>query len=360
MTLATHYRGKRVFVTGHTGFKGTWLVLLLRELGATVAGYALPAETPSLYRDIAGDAHCQSTLADIRDAASLQKALLDFQPDYLFHLAAQPLVLDSYQRPIYTFDVNVLGTAQVLEAARLLDKPCHLIMITTDKVYENREWCYPYREVDALGGHDPYSASKACAELVTASYRNSFFHLKDFEQHGKTVASARAGNVIGGGDWAQNRIIPDIVRALQAEQAVELRNPQAVRPWQHVLDALYGYLVLGWRLHQNPAGISGAYNFGPLYDEAITVEQLVQIALRIWGKGSYLDLSNQRQTPHEAQLLRLDCSKAVQQLDWKPRWNAQEAIEQTMHWYQAVYEQRGSALEVSRQQIATFLNGLNS
>jgi CDP-glucose 4,6-dehydratase len=353
--MLQHFRDKRIFVTGHTGFKGTWLLLLLRRLGATVGGYALAAEPHTLYAQINGDGLCESTIADIRDGAALEKAIADFQPDIVFHLAAQPLVLDSYNRPIYTFEVNAIGTAQLLEAVKQINKPCEVVVITTDKVYENREWWYPYREVDALGGYDPYSASKACAEIVTASYRNSFFNSKHYAQHQKAIASGRAGNVIGGGDWAENRIIPDIVRALNAGKAVELRNPKAVRPWQHVLEALYGYLLLAVRLHKQPAVFGDAFNFGPLYDEAISVERLAQIALEVWGGGEYKDMSDSRNTPHEAHLLRLDCSKAVQQLGWLPRWNAQQAIHKTMEWYKAVSVEGQTALEVTQKQIEAYL-----
>lgn len=348
------YSGKRVLLTGHTGFKGAWLLMLLRELGAEVAGYALAPESPSLYGQIRGEELCRSTIADLRDEASLRAALLDFRPDFVFHLAAQPLVLDAYERPVYTFEVNALGTARLLECVRGLDQPCTVVVVTTDKVYENREWEYPYRENDGLGGYDPYSSSKACTELITASYRSSFFNPADYARHGKALASARAGNVIGGGDWAARRIIPDIIRALQAGTVVELRHPRAVRPWQHVLEALYGYLLLGARLQTQPEAFGAAFNFGPLYDEAVTVEQLVQSALRAWGGGSYRVLE-QAGTPHEAGLLRLDCSRAVAQLGWRPRWSAAQAVEQTMFWYGRVLQGGEPAARVCLEQISAYL-----
>ncbi|RZK32381.1 MAG: CDP-glucose 4,6-dehydratase, partial [Hymenobacter sp.] len=262
------YAGKRVFLTGHTGFKGAWLLAWLHELGATVRGYALaPQTTPSLYEVIGGEALCEkSVIADLRQRDLLTQEVVDFQPDFVFHLAAQPLVRLSYDIPAETFEVNALGTAYMLEAVRQLEKPCTVVLITTDKVYENKEWVYPYRETDRLGGYDPYSASKACTELVINSYVQSFFNKADYARHQKAIAVGRAGNVIGGGDWALDRIVPDIVRAVQAGQPVQLRNPAAVRPWQHVLEPLGGYLLLGAKLSQDAARYAGAWNFGPHLD----------------------------------------------------------------------------------------------
>ncbi|WMX15220.1 CDP-glucose 4,6-dehydratase [Aureispira sp. CCB-E] len=353
--LKKFFEGKKVFLTGHTGFKGAWMTVWLNRLGAVVKGYALEAENPSLYVDIDGDHLCESVIADIRNAQQLSSAVQEFQPDIIYHMAAQPLVLDAYNRPVYTFEVNAIGTANLLEAAKLVDKKCTIINITTDKVYENREWFYPYRENDHLGGYDPYSASKACAELVSASYRSSFFNLKDYSKHQTSLATVRAGNVIGGGDWAENRIIPDIVRAVSDGKQVTLRNPHAVRPWQHVLEALYGYLLLAIRMDEDPIRFSEPYNFGPLFDEAITVEFLVQQAIEEWGKGSYV-VEQQKGQLHEAKLLRLDCSKAVNELKWYPRWNAKQAIQNTIKWYKEALDKKQSPLEITRAQIQAYLS----
>lgn len=353
--LKEYYKGKKVFLTGHTGFKGTWMTVWLNSLGAIVKGYALAAPTPSLYRDIEGDVLCESVVGDIRDKATLQNAVVTFQPDIVYHMAAQPLVLDAYDRPVYTFEVNAIGTANLLEAVKLVDKKCTVINITTDKVYENKEWYYPYRENDHLGGYDPYSASKACSEIVSASYRASFFNPKDYETHQTSLATVRAGNVIGGGDWAENRIIPDIVRAVSNDKEVVLRNPKAVRPWQHVLEALYGYLLLAIRMNEAPIQFSEAYNFGPLFDESITVEFLVQQAIEEWGRGSYKVKQDPKQL-HEAKLLRLDCSKAVNELKWYPKWNATQAIQNTITWYKRVVEKEQTALEMTILQIEEYIS----
>ncbi len=351
--LTDFYRGKRILVTGHTGFKGAWLVALLERLGAVVQGYALAAETPSLYRDLAGDQLCTSTVGDLLDKALLRQTVADFQPSIVFHLAAQPLVIDGYEQPVYTFEVNAIGTANLLEAVRGVQGKCTVVNITTDKVYDNKEWHYPYRETDALGGYDPYSASKACAELVSAAYRSSFFHPSQYAAHQTAIATVRAGNVIGGGDWAANRLLPDIVRAVQAGEEVVLRNPDAVRPWQHVLEALYGYLILAVRLEAEPSHYSTAYNFGPLLDEAVSVEYLVQQAIAAWGRGTYR-IERPEGAVHEAQLLRLDCSKATQELQWKPKWNAAEAIDHTIEWYRLVLDEGQTALAVTRAQVESY------
>lgn len=354
-TLRNFYTKKKIFLSGHTGFKGSWFLMLLKELGADVKGYALEAEQPSLYQDIKGDELCNSIIADIRDTDKLQSAIEDYQPDFIFHFAAQPLVLDGYEDPIYTFDVNAMGTAHILEAAKAVKKACSIVVITTDKVYDNKEWIYPYREVDALGGHDPYSASKACAELIVASYRNSFFHPTHYQKHQTGLASARAGNVIGGGDWAANRLIPDIARSIQKGEELVLRNPAAVRPWQHVLEALTGYLWLGLHLSKTPALHSQAYNFGPATHEALTVENLVEIALRVWNKGSFR-VEQTAEQQHEAKLLRLDSSKVIDVLDWKPKWSAEAAIEHTIDWYKQVLHEGISAKAITTQQIQNYFS----
>lgn len=338
MELQSAYQGKKVFLTGHTGFKGAWLLQWLHLLGAQVKGYALaPENANDLYHLLGGDQLCESVIADLRDPARLEAEMLAFQPDFVFHLAAQPLVRLSYAIPAQTFEVNALGTAYVLDAVRKLEKLCTIVLITTDKVYENMEWVFPYRETDRLGGYDPYSASKACAELIINSYTQSFFNVAAFELHQKGIASARAGNVIGGGDWAKDRIIPDIVRALASGNPVEVRNPTAVRPWQHVLEPLGGYLLLGAKLSTDPIQYGGAWNFGPYAEDNKTVGDLVAVAIESWGNGDYLhpELVNQ---PHEAGLLKLDISKATTILRWAPKFNSQTAIVETLNWYKAYFE----------------------
>ncbi len=331
--LESYYKNKRVFLTGHTGFKGSWLLYWLHLLGAEIKGYALaPENEQDLFNVIKGQELCTSVIADIRDKDRLEKEILGFQPDFIFHLAAQPLVRLSYEIPSETLAVNAIGTAYLLDAVRQLTKPCSVVLITTDKVYENKEWHYPYRETDRLGGYDPYSASKACAELIVSSYRNSFFNPTDYKAHTKSIASARAGNVIGGGDWAKDRIIPDIVRALSKNEPVIVRNPNAVRPWQHVLEPVGGYLHLGTKMVDDPIKYAEAWNFGPLSEDNLTVKDLLEIAIPIWESGSYT-------TPpfpealHEAKLLKLDISKAINELNWHPKINAGKAIQWTIEFY---------------------------
>ena len=330
--LVACYKNKKVFLTGHTGFKGSWMLSWLNFLGASVKGYSLSPLPISLYNSINGNELCESVIGDVRDGALLQKSIIDFQPDFIFHLAAQPLVRLSYENPSQTFSINAIGTANLLDAVRLLKNPCNVIIITTDKVYENKEWQYPYRENDRLGGYDPYSASKACAELVVSSYRNSFFNPNDFNKHQKSIATARAGNVIGGGDWAKDRIIPDTVTALSQNQPIEVRNPNSVRPWQHVLESVSGYLHLGKKMVENPILFSDSWNFGPNADDNLTVETLVKIAIETWGCGEYVK-PEQLNQPHEAGLLKLDISKTVNALDWHPKYNSLKAIKKTIQWY---------------------------
>ena len=351
--LAQTYKGKKVFLTGHTGFKGAWMLAVLQQLGATVKGYALaPEDEPNLYSLLKGDTLCESVIADIRDKHRLEKELLDFQPDFVFHLAAQSLVRKSFDMPTETYEINVLGTAYLLDALRRLDKKCQAVIITTDKVYENHEWWYPYREIDPLGGYDPYSSSKAGAEITAASFRSSFFNPDQHNLHQKAVATARAGNVIGGGDWAKDRIIPDLVRALEANKALSMRNPEAVRPWQHVLEPIAGYLWLGARLADNPQKYASAYNFGPFAEDNLSVKQLIEKSLQVWGGGSYTH-TPEATAPHEAKLLRLDISKAINELGWKPKWNSAKALEMTLQWYKA-YKQDASA--VTREQIKQYFS----
>jgi CDP-glucose 4,6-dehydratase len=355
MDLRAAYQDRKVFLTGHTGFKGAWLLQWLRLLGAEVKGYALaPEQTEGLYNLLAGDTLCESVIADLQDNARLEQEILAFQPDFVFHLAAQPLVRLSYEIPAETFAVNAIGTAYVLDAVRKLAKPCSVILITTDKVYENKEWVYPYRETDSLGGYDPYSASKACAELVINSYVQSFFNPDTFEQHRKGIASARAGNVIGGGDWAKDRIIPDIVQALRGGRPVTVRNPQAVRPWQHVLEPLGGYLLLGAQLAEQPLHFGGSWNFGPYAEDNMVVEELVRAALHIWGSGTYEKPSLVGQ-PHEAGLLKLDISKAVNQLQWQPQYTADVAIAKTLEWYKVYHKKPAAIQQFTIAQINAFI-----
>ena len=332
--LQQYYKNKKVFITGHTGFKGAWLCALLYNLNAEIKGYALePEYVDGLYEILQPSINIQSVIADIRDKKRLQKEIEAFQPDYIFHLAAQPLVRRSYEIPAQTFDVNVTGTANVLESVINLKKKCIVVAITTDKVYENKEDnSILYKEDDALGGFDPYSASKACAEFVISSFRNSFFNIKNFDQHQKAIASVRAGNVIGGGDWNKDRIIPDIIRSLKNNIPIDVRNPNAVRPWQHVLEPLVGYLLLGGMLDNEPQKFSSAYNFGPLPNDHLTVKELVEIAIKIWGNGNWKDMSD-ASAPHEAGFLKLNIEKAQKELNWRPKLNATQAIEYTINWY---------------------------
>ncbi|MBA3663139.1 MAG: CDP-glucose 4,6-dehydratase [Bacteroidetes bacterium] len=331
--LTSVYKGKKVFVTGHTGFKGSWLVSWLHLLGAEVKGLALTPEYPhSLYSFLESQKIVDSVINDIRNRKALTTEIEKFKPDFIFHLAAQPLVRRSYTIPSETFDVNVTGTSNVLEAVIKLNKKCTVVAITTDKVYHNKEQNVLYNEDDALGGYDPYSASKACAELVINSFRNSFFNIPHYETHQKALASARAGNVIGGGDFSEDRIIPDIIRALQNDKVIDVRNPASVRPWQHVLEPIGGYLLLGALLEKSPIQFSKAYNFGPKPNDHLTVKDLVQTAIKIWGSGSWKDSSTPNQH-HEATLLKLDISRAVKELNWSPKLDAETAIEWTINWY---------------------------
>ena len=348
------FKEKKVFLTGHTGFKGSWLLAWLHLLQAQVKGYALePKNEFDLYNVIEGDKLCESVIGDIRDRTKLEKEIIDFQPDFIFHLAAQPLVRLSYEKPIETFEINIIGTANVLEALKKLDKPCVAVLITTDKVYENKEWHYPYRENDRLGGYDPYSASKAACEIVISSYRNSFFNLSKYDQHRKAIASARAGNVIGGGDWSKDRIVPDIIRALKNNEPIEVRNPDAVRPWQHVLEPLCGYLLLGAKLKEDPIKFSSAWNFGPNMEDNLAVKDLVEIAIETWGSGSfftpYYDIKL-----HEAKLLKLDINKSINELGWKPKYNSHKAIELTLNWYLQFFNDSANIIDYTKNNLLEF------
>lgn len=350
--LVDRYSGKKVFITGHTGFKGSWLTAMLHLLGAETRGYALPPEDErQLFCRLRPLGLIDSILADIRDRRRLTEALTAFAPDLVFHLAAQPLVRRSYELPVETFEVNVIGTADLLAAVRQLNKKCAVVVITTDKVYENKEQDLLYREEDVLGGFDPYSTSKACAELVVGSFRRSFFDPGRAGVHGKSVATARAGNVIGGGDWSRDRIIPDIVRALEAHETIAVRNPSAVRPWQHVLEPLAGYLLLGACLSRDAAGFSKAYNFGPLPEGHLMVRDLVSTAIAAWGSGDWKDVSSPGAL-HEAGLLKLDIRRAMEELGWRPRLDAEKAIQWTIEWYRRPAAEQAA---FTFQQIKSYL-----
>ena len=351
------YRGKRVLVTGHTGFKGTWLTQWLLDLGAEVSGLALdPEGSGSFYEQLGLTSELASDhRLDIRDASSVSKAITDLKPEFVFHLAAQALVRLSYREPLDTFATNVMGTAHILEAVRKMDSPCVVVVVTTDKCYENKEWVHSYREVDPMGGHDPYSASKGCAELVVASYRNSYFSERDTQVK---IASARAGNVIGGGDWAEDRIIPDAMRALGSGDPISVRNPHATRPWQHVLEPLSGYLWLGAALANPelvapvPAGdLVSAFNFGPRLNSNQPVSAVVEEALKHWD-GSW-NHDPDAVAVHEAGKLNLTIDKAFHLLGWEPTWTFADCVRETVEWYKKA-DDGEPVTSLTRDQLAAF------
>jgi CDP-glucose 4,6-dehydratase len=347
------YSDKTALVTGHTGFKGAWLCHLLKRLGARVSGFALaPEDKPSLF-EIANVAHgMTSTLGDVRDLRALHEAFAAQRPEIVFHLAAQALVRKSYREPVETFSTNVMGTVNVLEAARACSSVRAVVIVTSDKCYENREWVWGYREEEPMGGFDPYSASKGCAELVTAAYRRSFF------PSGAAVASARAGNVIGGGDWAEDRLIPDILRGVLADEPIEIRNPHATRPWQHVLDPLSGYLLLGQKLFQEGQAFAEGWNFGPSEVDSVPVGEVARRLVEILGRGTLELWENtpSEAAPHEAHALRLDCSKARSRLGWRPRLDFTTTLQMTAEWYRATIEDPTRASAMLDHQIDTYLS----
>lgn len=348
------WQGKRVFLTGHTGFKGGWLALWLSKLGADVRGYALaPSTEPNLFTVARVGAVVDDIRGDIRNAVALESALRDFAPEVVFHLAAQPLVRLSYDDPILTYETNVIGTARVLDAIRRTPTVRAVVVITTDKCYENKEWVWPYRETDRLGGHDPYSNSKACSELVVSAYRSSFFSPALYDQHGLAIASARAGNVIGGGDWAEDRLVPDTMRAFAAKEVLTIRNPHAVRPWQHVLEPLAGYLTLAQRLFESGMQYGDAWNFGPEYSDALPVEWIVRELAADWD-GDVQWQVDDRAHPYEAQILKLDCSKALHALGWRPSLRLKQALLLTADWYRR-WNAGEDARAITNEQIEKFV-----
>jgi CDP-glucose 4,6-dehydratase len=350
------WSGKCVFLTGHTGFKGGWLSLWLASMGAKVVGYALaPNTTPNFFEvaKVEGDLE-QSHIADIRDLEKLQKAMADARPEIVIHMAAQPLVRYSYANPVDTYATNVMGTVYVLESIRALDCVRAAVIVTTDKCYENKEWAWGYRENEPMGGHDPYSNSKGCAELVTGAYRQSYFSPEKYAKHKVAIASARAGNVIGGGDWSEDRLIPDAIKAFEANQTLIIRNPLATRPWQHVLEPLSGYLVLAQALYQEGAKFDGGWNFGPRDDDAQPVQDVIDLLIKNWGsKADWAQ--DQSEQPHEAHSLKLDCSKARQYLHWVPRWSLAQAVENITQWQQA-FRRQSNMREMSLTQIIRYNN----
>lgn len=354
--FANAYRDKTVFVTGHSGFKGSWLCLWLERLGARVVGYSLaPPTQPSLFEQAHIAEGIEHNIGDVRDAEMLRAALADAKPDFVFHLAAQPLVIDSYSAPAETFATNVTGSINLMEAVRASGMRGAVVMVTTDKVYLNREWEHAYREGDPLGGHDPYSASKAAMEIAVASWRDSFFAPADEARHGVRIATARAGNVIGGGDWSANRLLPDLMRALAGNGQPTLRNPGSLRPWQHVLEPLAGYLWLGARL-AGPGGerFAEAWNFGPQPADVRSVGELADAVLAAWGSSDWTD-ATQAEALHEAGLLRLAIDKAVGRLGWRPVWDFAETARRTASWYKAVGANPEQARETTLADLEAYI-----
>ncbi len=348
------FAGKRVLVTGHTGFKGSWLCLLLNKLDAEVYGYALkPPTEPNLYELAKIDSFVQSTIGDIRDERLLAATLEKVQPEIVIHMAAQPLVRESYIHPVDTYATNVMGTVNLLEACRHIKSIKAILNITTDKCYENKEWLWGYRENEPMGGYDPYSNSKACSELVTSSFRNSFFNPIHYAEHGVSVATARAGNVIGGGDWADDRLIPDFMRSITHKTTLKIRNPLATRPWQHVLEPLTGYLMLVEKMLADGPEYADAFNFGPEDLDVQNVEWIAKTICGLWGSGAAYELDSNVH-PHEANYLKLDCSKAKHKLGWQPRWNILITLKSIVEWYKAL-ENGEDIRRVTENQIESYL-----
>jgi len=347
------FKGKKIFVTGHTGFKGTWLTFLLTEVGANVTGYALdPEPGPSHFEMLGLKNKIKHIVADIRDSETLNNAMLAFQPEYVIHLAAQPLVKKSYAEPVETFSTNVMGSVNLLDAVRKCESVRSLVYITSDKCYENIEWIWGYRENDRVGGHDPYSASKGAAEIVFSAYARSFFASRPT----LGAATTRAGNVIGGGDWAVDRIIPDCIKAIEKDEPIQIRNPLATRPWQHVLEPISGYLLLAAELYNSPEKYSGAWNFGPSSKEVRTVHEVANTIVKHFGKGKVV-ITGSKDQHHEAMLLQLNCDKAHQILGWHPRWHVEETLNATAEWYKSIIEGADAEI-ITRKQLHQYFNEL--
>jgi len=350
----TFWQGKRVFITGHTGFKGSWLCMWLNAMEAEVTGYALhPPTKPSLFEICKIDQLVTSIIGDVRDREKLKQCMQEAKPDIVIHMAAQPLVRDSYKNPVETYEINIMGTVHLLEAVRNCPGVKAIVNVTTDKCYDNKEWIWGYRENEAMGGYDPYSSSKGCAELVTSAYRNSFFNPKDYEKHGVALASARAGNVIGGGDWANDRLIPDCISALIENRPIHIRSPHAIRPWQHVLEPLCGYLSLSEQLYKNGSIYAEGWNFGPADNDVKTVGWIVVKICSLWPDKAVYEVDNGDQ-PHEANYLKLECSKAKTRLNWHPRWSIEETLHKIIEWTLA-YKEGKVMREICLAQIDEYI-----
>jgi CDP-glucose 4,6-dehydratase len=347
------WKNKKVFLTGHTGFKGSWLSLWLQSAGANLMGYALePPTTPSHFQLAKVGNGMQSVIGDIRDFDKLKSTAQSFDPDIVIHFAAQPLVRLSYEKPIETIETNLMGTAKLLETVKHLKSVKSVVCITTDKCYENKEWHWGYREVEPMGGHDPYSASKGSAELIISAYRRSFFPKNKYDEHGVAIASTRAGNVIGGGDWALDRLIPDIMKTFVKNESVTIRSPHAIRPWQHVIEPLNGYLMLAEKLYEEGPDFAEGWNFGPADEDAKPVSWIVDKLVSLWGPEAKWELDS-KINPHEANYLKLDCSKANGLLNWHPKTNLQTALEWIVEWYR-VYQSGGDIRSITEKQIDRF------
>ena len=350
MTIQKEFwKGKKVFLTGHTGFKGSWLSIWLKHLGVELTGYSLaPPTEPALFNEANVGVGMRSIEADIRDFESLLKAVKESQPEIVIHMAAQPLVLESYKNPLETYQTNLMGTVHVLETVRLVKSVKVILNITTDKCYENKEWLWPYREDEPMGGFDPYSNSKGCSELITFAYKNSFFNPEVYQEHGVSIATARAGNVIGGGDWACNRLIPDIMRAIVKSESVVIRNPKSIRPWQHVLGPLSGYLKLIEMLYIHGKSYNGAWNFGPKQEDAREVSWIAEYVTMAWGNGAGW-VKDDRTYGHEATYLKLDTSKANSLLGWSCKWDLSEALDNIVEWYKVFVAKENVELIILNQ-----------